>query len=260
MNKPLSEVGSTSPSSVDFHGRAIRLMLDNDIPFVVGGAYALAAYTGIRRDTKDVDLFLRPSDCARALEVFAGAGYQTELTDPVWLAKARQNGEFVDLIFNGANGLSEVTDSWFEHARAGEVLGSAVLLCPPEELVLSKGFVMERDRFDGHDVAHILYICAQTIDWERLLSMYREHWRVLLGHLVLFGYVYPSERTRIPAWVMEELSKRLVEEAKQPHAEKLCRGTLVSRQQYEIDIKEWELRDVRLDLPDRSIVLLTLRH
>ena len=37
---------------------------------------------------------------------------------------------------------------WFAHARDGEVLGLPVKLCPPEEeLIRSKAFVQERERF-----------------------------------------------------------------------------------------------------------------
>ena len=35
------------------------------------------------------------------------------------------------------------------------------------------------------------------------------HWRVLLAHLVLFGFIYPGELARIPTWVMDRLMHRL---------------------------------------------------
>ena len=40
-------------------------------PFLVGGAYAFARYTGIERHTKDFDVFVRPRDFDRALDAFA---------------------------------------------------------------------------------------------------------------------------------------------------------------------------------------------
>ena len=45
----------------------MQLLLDNDLEALVGGAYAMAHYTGIARDTKDFDLLLRPADVETAL-------------------------------------------------------------------------------------------------------------------------------------------------------------------------------------------------
>ena len=53
---------------------------------------------------------------------------------------------------------------------------------------------MERERYDGADIAHLLRARADQLAWRRLLRRFGPHWRVLLGHLVLFGFVYPGER------------------------------------------------------------------
>ena len=46
---------------------------------------------------------------------------------------------------------------------------------------------------------------------------------------------------------MEELSARLAEEVAQPDSEeKLCYGTIISRQQYLLDIDQWGFIDARL--------------
>ena len=42
------------------------------------------------------------------------------------------------------------------------VLDKEVKLCPPEEIIWSKSFIMERERFDGADINHLLRICAAT--------------------------------------------------------------------------------------------------
>ena len=52
--------------------------------------------------------------------------------------------------------------------------------------------------FGGADVLHLLNACAETLDWSRLTRRFGRHWRVLFAHLTLFGFVYPSERCRIP--------------------------------------------------------------
>ena len=77
------------------------------VPFVVGGAYAYATYTGIYRDTKDLDLFPRKRDAVRALEVLEKDGWRTERTDEVWLYKAFKGEYFVDFIFSSGNGVAD---------------------------------------------------------------------------------------------------------------------------------------------------------
>jgi hypothetical protein len=70
---------------------------------------------------------------------------------------------------------------------------------------------------------------------------------VLLGHLVLFGFIYPCERDRVPRWVTEELLDRLRAELDAPAGDpQLCQGTLLSRQQYRIDLEAWGYRDGRV--------------
>ena len=44
-----------------------------------------------------------------------------------------------------------------------------VKLAPAEEMIWSKAFIMERERYDGADVAHLLHACARRMDWQRLL-------------------------------------------------------------------------------------------
>jgi hypothetical protein len=264
-----------------FYRHAMAVLEEAGIPFLVGGAYAFARYTGIVRDTKDFDLFILPRDFDAALAALAAAGYPVERNFPHWLGKARGvDGSFVDLIFGSGNGLTPVDEGWFRHARRGDVLGVQVRLCPPEEMLWSKAFIMERERYDGADVAHLLHCCAEQLDWQRLLARFGEHWRVLLSHLVLFDYIYPARpatpasaasathpppgAARVPAAVMATLVGRLsretfelaagaggtagdaVQDASGASAEPLCRGTILSRAQYLSDIVTHGYLDARL--------------
>src|SRR5205814_1501759 len=114
-------------------------------------------------------------------------------------------------IFGSGNGLAPVDRLWFDHARRGTVLGFPVRLCPIEEMIWSKSFIQERERFDGADVLHLIRAGAARLDWKRLIRRFGPFTRVLLAHLVMFGLVYPGERRRIPARVMKELLGRLDE-------------------------------------------------
>ena len=194
-----------------------------------GGAYAFERYTGIGRHTKDFDLFIHPRDVQPALDTLRAAGCDTKLCFPHWLGKAHCGEDVVDLIFSSGNGVALVDDLWFQHSVTEHVLDVPVRLIPAEEMIWSKAFVMERERFDGADVAHILRACAETLDWPRLLQRFDGYWRVLLQHLVMFGFIYPSERARIPAAVLRELMSRLERRARRARRPIACARARSSR-------------------------------
>jgi hypothetical protein len=235
------------PDAQAFYRRVLQVLRDGDVEFLVGGAYAFTRYTGIERSTKDFDVFVRYVDRQRALDVLGDAGCATELTFPHWLGKALCGEDFCDIIFSSGNGVAPVDDGWFDHAPTAEVLGVTVRICPPEEMLWSKSFVMERERYDGADVVHLIRSGAATLDWDRILARFGDRWRVLLFNLVLFGFVYPGERTRVPRHVMGDLLARLASELDADGADgKVCEGTVISRQQYLVDVTDWGYADGRL--------------
>jgi hypothetical protein len=230
-----------------FYRRALTALNSAEIPFLVGGAYALHPFTGVARDTKDFDIFVRPSDQPRTLETLEQAGYRTEVSFPHWLSKAYCGVHFIDIIHSSGNGIAEVDDEWFTYAVEAQLLGMPIRLCPPEETIWSKAFIMERERYDGADVAHLLHASAHKLDWHRLLRRFDQHWRVLFSHLILFGYIYPSERGEVPDWVLFHLIRRLLTEVEtEPEAALVCRGTFLSRAQYLPDIQDWGYQDARV--------------
>ncbi len=164
-------------------------MTRSGIPFLVGGGYALRHYTGDVRGTKDLDVFVRRRDAVALLDALSAAGLPTELTFPHWLGKVCIEGEHIDVIYSSGNGLSEVDDDWFTHSVPVTVLGIPVRLCPVEEMIWSKAFVMERERYDGADISHLIRACHGQLDWHRLVTRFGPHWRVLLSHLTanIFG-------------------------------------------------------------------------
>lgn len=245
--RPPRRLALAAPAAQSVYQRVMRTLAEGGVPFLVGGAYAFTPVTGIPRSTKDFDLFVAKDDIRRALDVLGTAGFRTELTFPHWLGKAFWGKEFVDLIFSSGNGVAPVDAGWFAHAPRGTVLGVDVQLAPAEEMVWSKAFVMERERYDGGDVIHLLRARADALDWRRVIDRFGAYWRVLLANLVLFGFVYPGERTRVPRWVMDELLSRLTGElGADADVGRLCQGTIVSRQQYLPDVTEWGYADGRL--------------
>jgi hypothetical protein len=235
------------PQIADFYRRALAALNQLNIPVLVGGGYALEVYTGVQRKTKDLDLFVRPEDLHPVLDCLSSIGFRTEVTSPLWLGKVFQNDHFIDVIFNSGNGICPVDDVWFAHAAEADLLGVSVQLCPPEETIWQKAFIMERDRYDGADIAHLLKARAEGLDWDRLIQRFGSHWRVLLSHLVLFGYIYPAEQSLIPSPILQELLDRVREEAAGPACMDLtCRGTLLSNIQYRSDVDRHGYIDARL--------------
>jgi hypothetical protein len=224
----------------DFYTSALKCMKGMDLPFMVGGAYALREYADIQRDTKDLDVFCRAGDYPHLLRALEDDGYTAEVPDANWIAKAFHGDQYVDIIFNSHNGLCPVDDTWFEHAPTSSVLGIDVLLVPAEEEVWTKLYVQDRYRYDGPDVYHIIRKSGSELDWDRLLRRMEVHWQILLAHLINFHFIYPSEREAVPDWVMERLTDRLREHQMTPvSTDRICRGPLLSSEQYAVDIQEW---------------------
>jgi hypothetical protein len=237
----------TGPTDAhDFYLRTMQALRAAGLPYLVGGGYALDHYTGVARDSKDFDIFVRRGEYDDIMKALSQAGYHTELTFPHWLGKATCEQGYIDVIFNSGNGVARVDDAWFQHATPGELFGIPVKVCPVEEMIWSKAYIMERERYDAADIMHLILARAEGIDWVRLIMRFGSHWSVLFSHLVLFGFIYPSERERIPGWVMKGLMGRLERELRTPApSEKTCRGTLLSREQYLVDVLRWGLADVR---------------
>jgi hypothetical protein len=70
-----------------FYKEALDLLNECGVPYMLGGAFAMFHYTGIYRDTKDLDIFCKPSDYPRILKYFSEKGYRTDLYDVRWLCK-----------------------------------------------------------------------------------------------------------------------------------------------------------------------------
>jgi hypothetical protein len=235
------------PRIRDFYYRVMTALHERNLPFMVAGAYALRHHTGISRQTKDLDLFVKRDDIERVLSALEEAGFRTELPFAHWLGKVYDGPDFIDIIFSSGNGVATVDDEFFTHAPHGTCFDVPIRWCPVEEMIWSKAFVMERERFDGADVAHLLHSCGASLDWQRLLERFGSHWRVLFSHVVLFGFIYPDHAHVIPAWVEKELSERLARErSEEPEAEPICAGPLLSRAQFLVDVCERGYLDARL--------------
>ena len=214
------------------------------VQYVVSGAFALQQHTGIWRNTKDLDLFLTSEAVPEALRHLQEQGFETEVRDPVWLAKAHRDGFFVDLITGMSNAVITVDQSWIDRGSPCVVLGVNTRVLAAEELIASKLFVNFRERFDGADVVHIIYGTRGKIDWGRLLQLVGEHWELLLWELMLFHYVYPAKQDYVPRHIWNELLSRFRRQLDAPSAKLPFRGSLIDEKMFSIDMKEWGMENL----------------
>jgi nucleotidyltransferase DUF2204 len=233
----------------------LELMDRERVHIAVSGAFALHEHTGIWRDTKDLDLFLTPQEVVRALSVLKRDKFETEVLDPVWLAKARRSGYFVDLITGMSNGVVRVDPSWVERARPSLVFGTPARVLAPEELIASKVFVTRRERFDGADICHVIHGTRGRFDWERLLYLLDSHSQMLFWYLVLYQYVYPAHTDYVPQEIWSKLLNRFTQELNNPQREIGFRGSLIDENMFSIDVLEWEMYNVQDDYRRKAVLI-----
>jgi hypothetical protein len=254
----VSSVTSSEPPPLEadqekLYRDVLGIMNEQRIPYTVAGAFALQQYTGIWRWTKDLDIFLCANHQAAALQVLEQHGFDCETCDPVWLAKAHRGEYFVDLITGMSNAVIVVDQLWMERAQPTVILGIPTRVLAAEELLASKLFVARRERFDGADIAHIIYGTKGKIDWDRILQLVGEHWEVLLWALILFRYIYPGQTDYVPLPLWQDLLSRYMHAVTNPNPQAKFRGSLIDDNMFSIDVKEWGLPDVEEQYRARRI-------
>jgi len=236
-----------------FFRDSLTLLNELGVPYLVGGTVATNAYIGTHRATKDLDIFCKAGDYPAILAAMEKRGYRTEVEDERWLAKAHSNGYFFDVVFALSNMMAPVNSEWFVEKHMRDCYGMQAPVIAPTEFFLSKAFIMDRIKYDGADVAHLILRQGEHIDWRRLLSHFEQYWEILLMHVINFRFIYPSEREKIPRWLLDELIARLGRQRLSPTPRmQVCRGRIFSRHEYQIDVEEWGFADFLRDGPKRD--------
>ena len=226
LNVTSTTVQAPSRHASEFYKRVIHVFQEKDIDFLVGGAFAFVRYTGIGRDTKDLDLFIRRADWD-AVTVAARGGRHHHRAHVSALARqgvrrppARvlRRPDLLGRQRRRRSGRRVVCP-----CRAGRVarLSGAADAGGRDDLVegIPDGARALRRRGRAAPDARAP---AATSTGRRLLSRFGEHWRVLLSHLVLFPYVYPNEPA--PQQVIDELLDRARSEPKAGRRHPACAG------------------------------------
>lgn len=253
ISETSSEPFSIPPQQQNLFREILCLLESRNIPYAVAGAFALQAHTGIHRDTKDLDVFLTSDTAPVALDLLRKEGFECEVCDPVWLFKAHSDGFFVDLITGMSNAVIVVDDSWIQNAKPAVVHDVPTRVLAAEELIASKLFVTRRERFDGVDIAHVIYGTQSKIDWQRVLALVGEHWEMLFWALVLFHYAYPAHTQLVPKNLWQRLTQRFEASVSHPDPAAKFRGSLIDDKMFAIDVNEWGFDNLMRDYRDRRL-------
>jgi hypothetical protein len=179
--------------------------------FAIGGGLAIGVYTGVWRDTKDIDFYVLPQDRAALQEILTRNGlvdYYDQLPyDRAWIYRSIQDKVIVDVIWAMANHSCNVDERWILDGPEVTIRGVQIRIVPPEEMIWAKLYVLQRDRCDWPDVLNILYTQHENLDWERLLDRLGEDAALLHGALLIFRWMCPAQAEALPSWLWSGLDK-----------------------------------------------------
>ncbi len=172
----------------DFHeedflsviGEVSEVLEDARIPYAFMGGLASTTH-GRPRWTHDVDIFVKPQDALRVLDLLKANGYATERTDEAWLYKGFKKNVMVDVIFKSRRNIY-FDEEMFERSVIGDWQGKKIRFLPPEDLLVIKAAVHdELGPRHWHDALGIIQ--SATIDWEYLIKRARSSPRRVLSLL-----------------------------------------------------------------------------
>jgi hypothetical protein len=182
-----------------------------NVPYVIGGGIAVWAY-GRQRWTKDIDVFLKPEDAGRALDVLSAAGFRTEMTDPTWLYKAFAGDQMIDIIFK-SRGDIYMDDESLARGVVREIdgIGVSFRFMAPEDLIIRKIFAMHEHRPDWYDSISVIEGLKGDLDWAYFMKRAQIDTGRVLSFLLFAESVYPRDRAFIPFWVIRQLAQQVLD-------------------------------------------------
>lgn len=181
-----------------------------EVPFMLGGAMALATYTQRWRNTKDIDVIVAPADRDRAVNAIREAGfedYHAQLAyDRSWIFRGLRDGVIFDVMWDLPNHRVTIDGAWFERATLIRLHEHTFAVAPAEELVRAKLYVMQRERCDWVDVLNILAGACERIDWLWLVQRMGVDLPLLHSALAIFNWMCPGRAAVLPVWLREQFA------------------------------------------------------
>jgi hypothetical protein len=228
----------------EVYQRVINQAQERDIPFSLGGAFAVATYTGRWRATKDLDLYVLPRDREKMVAAISAAGlsdyYEKNPYDRGWIYRSYSDGQIVDAIWTMANYTIQVDETWIAGGPVIDVRGYELHIAPPEEMIFGKIFIVQHDRCDWPEIMNMIYFTGPNLDWEHLLARLGLQTPVLAGVLSLFGWLSPQKAREFPVWLWDRLGLRRPEGELTPEERRFRANLIDSRPWYIPTLKDGE--------------------
>jgi hypothetical protein len=156
---------------------ALEAINNSGVPYLLMGGIAATALGG-HRFTHDIDVFSKPEDADALLEALAGAGFETERTDPKWLYKGFLKNVMVDVIFK-SSGPVFLDDEMIERANTVTFNKRLIRTLSPEDLLVIKALVLNEHSLsmDLNSLRHLndvlTIIRTSELDWDYVVRRAR---------------------------------------------------------------------------------------
>jgi hypothetical protein len=173
--------------------RVAAVLKQSEIPFALGGSFAVYAHGGHSSD-HDVDFLVRKQDIERALEALIEAGFTAERPPEDWLVKVYDEGNLVDLIHRPVE--TPVTDDTFTDTVVRPVDAIHMPVLSATRLMVHKLLSFSQHYCDFARGLPLARSLREQIDWDRVRketahSPYAEAFLVLLDRLDVVPYSNP---------------------------------------------------------------------
>ena len=165
--------------------RVAAVLKQSDIPFALGGSFAVYAHGGHSSD-HDVDFLIRRQDVERALEALVEVGLIAERPPEDWLVKVYDDGKLVDLIHRPVE--TPVTDETLTDTVVRSVDAIHMPVLSATRLMVHKLLSFSQHYCDFARGLPLARSLREQIDWDRVRketahSPYAEAFLVLLDRL-----------------------------------------------------------------------------
>jgi Uncharacterised nucleotidyltransferase len=166
--------------------RVAAALKQADIPFALGGSFAVYAHGGHSSD-HDVDFLIREQDKERVLEVLAEAGFTVEQPPEDWLVKVFDDeGRLADLIYRPVE--SPVTEATLHDTEQLSVESIFMPVLSATQLMIHKLLSYTQHYCDFATGLPLARSLREKIDWDRVRretakSPYAAAFLVLLDRL-----------------------------------------------------------------------------
>jgi len=165
--------------------RVAAVLKQSEIPFALGGSFAVYAHGGHSSD-HDVDFVIREQDKERALEELSSVGFEVEQPPEDWLVKVFDEGRMVDLIYRPVD--LPVTDETLRDTSMLSVEAINMPVLSATQLMVHKLLSYSQHHCDFATGLPVARSLREQIDWDRVReetakSPYAEAFLILLDRL-----------------------------------------------------------------------------